>query len=97
MHLTGQFHAAGFLGTVERLRLRDPGLKIAVVEAIEVDDPRAPAFGAEQRGEATALQLVYPLPESFAPNEDTSQWVGGMNAKHRAHPCKYSPPDAATR
>jgi uncharacterized iron-regulated protein len=96
LHLTGAFHVAGFLGTVERLRLRDPSLKIAVIEAVEVADRRAPGFAPEERSAATALQLVYPAPESFAEREDMTAWVASMTAKTKSHSCKYSPQSPAT-
>jgi uncharacterized iron-regulated protein len=92
LHLTGHFHSEGFLGTVERLRLRQPALKIAVLDALEVADRRAPGFDAADARSATVLQLVYPLPEPFAPGEDSSAWMSGMMAKHTAHRCKYALP-----
>lgn len=91
LHLTGDFHAAGFLGTVERLRLRDPRVKIAVITPIEVADPAKPEFSAQTLSEGTVLQLVYPTPESFVDGEDTSAWVQKMMARRKADQCKYSP------
>jgi uncharacterized iron-regulated protein len=95
LHLTGGFHAEGFLGTVTRLRLRDPALKIAVIDAVEVTDPHAPEFAAELLTEATALQLVYPLPDEFVESEDQSDFINRMIAKRKANPCKYTPSGAA--
>ena len=89
-HLNGSFHSDGFLGTVERLRLRKPELKIAVISPIEVDDPRAPAFPKSAVAEATVLQLVYPDPVSFVEGEDQSDWVRSMMAKRASSRCKYS-------
>jgi uncharacterized iron-regulated protein len=90
LHLTGSFHAAGFLGTVERLRLRDPSLKIAVITPIEVADAAEPEFSAQTASEGTVLQLVYPTPESFVADEDTGPWVQKMMARRKADQCKYS-------
>jgi uncharacterized iron-regulated protein len=92
LHLTGSFHAAGFLGTVERLRLREPKLKIAVIDPFEVDDPHAPAFAAADAAEGTALQLVYPTPDAFVNGEDMSAWAAKMNHERESSRCKYAPP-----
>ena len=91
LHITGSFHAAGFLGTVERLRLRAPALELAVIEPVEVENPNAPAFAADRLGEASALQLVYPTPENFVDGEDMSAWLAKMAQKHAADACKYVP------
>ncbi len=95
LHLTGTFHAEGFLGTVTRLRLRDPSLKIAVIDSVEVADPKAPGFAADLLTEATALLLVHPSPEEFVEGEDESDFIRGIIAKRKASPCKYTPPGAA--
>jgi uncharacterized iron-regulated protein len=91
LHLTGSFHAATFLGTVERLRLRDPNLKIAVITPVEVADAAQPEFSAQNSSEGTVLQLVYPTPESFVADEDTSAWAQKMMTRRKAEQCKYSP------
>jgi uncharacterized iron-regulated protein len=95
LHLNGSFHSAGFLGTVERLRLRDPGLKIAVIQPVEADDPKAPGLPAAALVEGTALLLVYPGPEDFAEGEDQSAWVRKAMAQRASKPCKYAPKSAA--
>jgi uncharacterized iron-regulated protein len=95
LHLTGSFHAEGFLGTVTRLRLRDPKLKIAVIDPLEVANPHAPAFAADQLGDGTALLLLHPSPADFAEGEDQSEFIRGIMAKRRSSACKYSPPEAA--
>jgi uncharacterized iron-regulated protein len=94
LHLTGEFHAAGFLGTVERLRWRDPALKIAVIDPLEVDDPKSPGFEAGDLGEGTVLQLIYPNPEEFVPGEDMSAFIAKMSLKRKANACKYTLPAA---
>ena len=40
MHLTGDFHVEGHLGTAERIAMRAPNLKIAVITPIEADVTR---------------------------------------------------------
>jgi len=94
LHLTGNFHAEGFLGTVTRLQLRDPKLKIAVIDPVEVAHPQAPDFDADLLADATALQLLYPSPEEFAEGEDQSEFIRSIIAKRKANPCKYTPPGA---
>jgi uncharacterized iron-regulated protein len=91
LHLTGSFHSAAFLGTVERLRLRDPTLKIAVIDSVEVEDPAAPAFDADLVRDGTVLQLVYPTPDSFVPGEDMSAWIGKVKHERESAKCKYAP------
>jgi uncharacterized iron-regulated protein len=95
LHLNGNFHSAAFLGTVERLKLRDPALKIAVIDPLEVDDAKAPAFKASDLENGTLIQLVYPNPPTFVDGEDTSEWVRGLMAKRKASACKYAPPGTA--
>lgn len=94
LHLNGNFHSAAFLGTVERLKLRDPSLKIAVIDPLEVEDPKAPAFKVADLDSGTLIQLIYPGPPAFVDGEDTSEWVKALMAKRKAGACKYSPPDA---
>jgi hypothetical protein len=76
---------------VERLQRRLPNLKIAVIDPVEVADPKAPAFTVAALKEGTVLQLVHPNPEAFAPGEDQSAWVRKIMAKRAANPCKYAP------
>jgi hypothetical protein len=94
LHLTGSFHSEAFLGTVERLRTLDPKLKVAVIEPVEVEDPRLPAFGADSLKDGTVLQLVYPNPDSLAEGEDASASMKTMANVHHMTRCKYSPPGA---
>jgi uncharacterized iron-regulated protein len=94
LHVTGSFHAASFLGTVERLRLRDPSLKIAVIDPVAVDDPRVPAFAPAELAVGTVLQLIYPVPEDFLDGEDTSAMMAHVQHEREAHRCKYLPAEA---
>jgi uncharacterized iron-regulated protein len=92
LHVTGSFHSSEFLGTVERLRLRAPALKIAVIDPVEVDNPGAPGFGADAVGGGTILQLIYPLPEDYVDGEDMGAMQAKMAHAHEANRCKYSLP-----
>jgi uncharacterized iron-regulated protein len=95
LHVTGSFHAAGFLGTVERLRVREPQLKIAVIDPVEAKDPTAPSIDADRFHDGTVLQLIYPSPEAFADGEDMSAAITRMTHAHEAAHCKYSSPTPA--
>jgi uncharacterized iron-regulated protein len=92
LHLTGSFHSAKFLGTVERLQMRDPQLKIAVIDPVEVENPNAPALPPGEATDGTVLQLVYPNPEEFVAGEDMSGWIGKMHGRRISNACKYTPP-----
>jgi uncharacterized iron-regulated protein len=96
LHVTGSFHAESFLGTVERLRLRDPSLKIAVIAPVAVEDPRVPAFAPAELTAGTVLQLIYPIPEDFLDGEDTSAMMAHMKHERDAHRCKYLPAEATS-
>jgi hypothetical protein len=63
--MTGAFHVEGSLGTVERLKLRAPNLKIAVVAPVEVRDPRHPDIEARDMGNGNYAVLLRSLPKSY--------------------------------
>jgi uncharacterized iron-regulated protein len=94
LHLTGSFHAAGFLGTVERLRQLNPRLNVAVIDPVEVADTEKPGFGPEDAGGGTLLQLIYPNPEALADGEDMSAMMATMTHEREMNRCRYSPPTA---
>jgi uncharacterized iron-regulated protein len=96
LHLTGSFHSEAFLGTVERLRMRDPRLRIAVIDPVAVDDPSAPGFTADSLSDGTVLQLIYPNPNAFVDGEDKSAAIAKMMHEHEANRCKYTPPTRST-
>ena len=89
LHVTGSFHSSQFLGTVERLRLRDPTLKIAVIDPVEVENPGAPGFAADTVSGGTVLQLIYPIPEDYVDGEDMGAMQAKMAHAHEANRCKY--------
>jgi uncharacterized iron-regulated protein len=90
LHLNGHFHSAGFLGTVERLRLRNPALRIAVIHPVEVEDPARPAFPVGALSEGTALLIVHPTPPAHVPGEDRSEWIRAVSGKFSTNRCKYA-------
>ena len=80
VHITGAFHVEGFLGTVERLKLRAPNLKIAVVAPVEVEDPRRPGIGARDMDNGNYAFLLRSLPKSYVNDaEEKAAMTGPMN------------------
>jgi uncharacterized iron-regulated protein len=65
LHLDGNFHSASHLGTVERLKLRLPELKIAVINPIAVEDNNSPAWTEEDAATGDYILLVRETPEMF--------------------------------
>ena len=65
LHITGDFHVEGGLGTVERLRDRMPGLKIAVVAPVEAKDPDHPGVSAEDSRNGDFLFLLRAEPKEY--------------------------------
>jgi len=63
VHLTGAFHVEGFMGTVERLKLRAPNLRIAVVAPVEIEHPEIPSGMDVKVG--NFLLLLRSLPKSY--------------------------------
>jgi uncharacterized iron-regulated protein len=65
VHLTGAFHVEGFMGTVERLKLRAPGLKIAVVAPVEIEHPEHPSIASADATAGNFVLLLRSLPKSY--------------------------------
>jgi uncharacterized iron-regulated protein len=59
MHVTGDFHVEGHLGTAERIAIRAPNLKIAVITPVEPD-------GARTGNGAEFVLLLRPVPALYA-------------------------------
>ncbi len=70
IHINGAFHSDSFLGTVERLKLRMPGLKIAVVNPVEPEDVARPALTTADGKTGTFVLMLRPLPEPYATDEE---------------------------
>jgi uncharacterized iron-regulated protein len=66
VHIAGDFHVESFLGTVERLKVRAPNLKIAVVAPVEVENPDRPAAKLSDKTLGTLLVLLRELPKEYA-------------------------------
>jgi uncharacterized iron-regulated protein len=65
VHLNGSFHSESFLGTAERLQLRDPKLKIAVVNPISTEIDGALRVSDEDAKTGTFVLLIRPTPKSY--------------------------------
>jgi uncharacterized iron-regulated protein len=65
VHLNGSFHSESFLGTAERLQLRDPNLKIAVVNPISTEPNGALKVSDEDAKTGTFVLLIRPTPKSY--------------------------------
>ncbi len=87
VHLNGSFHSAGFLATVERLKMRMPELKIAVVHPILVDDVDIPSFTQADLGEGTFLALLQPVPEDFIQPENMNAFIQETMKTIRSNRC----------
>jgi uncharacterized iron-regulated protein len=67
VHVTGAFHVEDRLGTIERLKLRAPNLKIALVLPVETDDGATPMTA--NKGADFAI-LLRPEPRSYVTDDE---------------------------
>lgn len=86
VHLNGSFHSDSFLGTVERLKMRMPNLKIAVVNPEFADDPAHPKVEDPKGG--TFTLLVRELPEFYANDAEMSEAIKRQMAQRSATKCE---------
>ena len=82
VHVTGAFHVEGFLGTAERLKLRAPSLRIAVVVPSEPDQDAV----ARAHREGDLAVLLHPLPKDYVSEEERKTARGSLPTI-RARPC----------
>ncbi len=75
MHINGSFHSAALLGTVERLKIRNPKLKLANIHPILVKDAKNPEFDASLVGEGQYLLLIQSTPKRFVQMKNISAFV----------------------
>ncbi len=78
LHLNGDFHSAGFLGTVERLQQRSPRLSIAVIHVVTGE---ADAAGHDSYLPGSVLIRVQSVPEQFVHAGHREQWINKMMKK----------------
>jgi len=89
LHLNGGFHSASHLGTVERLKIRMPDLKVAVINPIEVEDIDAPAWTEDDVATGDYLLLIQPLPLRFVSEERELEYEREIIKKRMGNTCEY--------
>lgn len=89
IHLDGNFHSASHLGTVERLKLRMPDLKIAVINPIAVEDNESPAFTDEDASTGEYILLVRQVPEMFVCETRELEYHRKVIKKRMGNKCIY--------
>jgi len=89
MHTNGSFHSAAMLGTVERLALRDPALKLANIHPVSVQDPDNPSFSAKDLEQGQYIVLITSPPQRFVKEENMKEFFKktGMTMTNRK--CEY--------
>lgn len=87
VHLTGYFHSDAFLGTVERLKLRMPSLRIAVVTPVQTDDAAPPDLTPADLASGTLLLVVRPLPAPYASEDEMRAAIKRQMTQRRAATC----------
>ncbi len=89
LHVNGSFHSAGLLGTPERLAMHLPGLRIANLHPILVDDPKNPSFSAGDVGEGQYLVLLYPVPKRFVQMKNINAFIARTKDEIDKDKCAY--------
>ncbi len=90
LHLDGNFHSASHLGTVERLKLRMPELRIAVINPIAVEDNKAPSWTDEDLSTGDYILLVKQVPEMFICETRELEFQMKTIKKRMGNKCVYS-------
>jgi len=83
VHITGAFHAEGGLGTVERLKLRAPNLKIAVIVPAEAEHPDAPSVQADDAKGNNFVFLLRGSPKEYVSDAEQKEAEMRMQANFR--------------
>ncbi len=89
MHINGSFHSAGLLGTPERLAIHIPGIKMANVHPVMVDDPKNPSFAAKDVKEGQYLVLIHPTPKRFVQMKNINAFIKRTKSKIDENRCAY--------
>ena len=97
IHMNGTFHSASHLGTPERLKMRMPELKIAVISPVEVQDTAAPGWTAEDAETGDYLLLIQPIPEAFVSEERELEWQMEIMKKRGENVCPYGDEEPAEK
>ena len=89
LHLDGNFHSASHLGTVERLKLRMPELKIAVINPIAVENNQSPSWTDEDASTGDYILLVRETPEMFVCESREMEYHRRVIKKRMGNKCVY--------
>jgi uncharacterized iron-regulated protein len=88
VHTTGYFHSEAFLGTVERLKLRMPNIRIAVVTPLEIGEEEKPKITAGDLKGGTYLLVIRPLPAPYATEEEMRAAIKRQMAQRKGNKCE---------
>jgi uncharacterized iron-regulated protein len=88
VHLNGAFHSESFLGTAERLQWRNPALKIAVVNPIEVKDAANPAVTPDQAKTGTFVLMVRPQPRGYVSDAEMRDAISKQMKFRKENRCE---------
>jgi hypothetical protein len=90
LHLDGHFHSESYLGIVERLKIRMPELKLAVINPVEVADSAAPAWTEKDLTTGDYLLLMHELPDAFVKEENELEFQRELMGKRSGNTCEYA-------
>ncbi len=88
VQINGSFHSAGFLGTVERLQMRMPNLKIAVVNPEPVEQPTDLKVDDKKAKGGTFTLLIRELPEFYASEAEMKDAIKRQMAARKKAVCE---------
>ncbi|MCF6226530.1 MAG: ChaN family lipoprotein [Xanthomonadales bacterium] len=94
LHLTGSFHSESGLGTVERLLIRMPELKVAVINPITVKDSQSPAWSEDEAKTGDFILLVNKTPPMFVNKDSEREYMNTMIRKRMKNKCVYTNKEA---
>lgn len=88
VHLTGSFHSDDFLGTVERLQMRDPKLKIAVVSPTSYKTATDLTLKASDAAGGTLVLALRALPQPYVTADEMRAAMRGQTTAREKINCK---------
>lgn len=90
IHLDGNFHSASGLGTVERLKLRMPELRLAVINPVAVTDSQSPSWTEADASSGDFILLVKQTPDMFVNEDREMEYMNKVIRKRMRNKCVYS-------
>jgi uncharacterized iron-regulated protein len=88
MHINGSFHSESFLGTAERLQMRDPKLKIAVVNPVQVKKGGTLEVSTADAKTGTLVLLIGETPKSYASMDEMKAAISEQMKFRSANKCE---------